>query len=381
MKTLTRVDERRISTQSVSVPLPPITIMSDRPADESAKPQLALLIAGMIAVQVFFGLYGIILKSFAQAANVNPLVFSLLRDTLCTPLLMAAAHFYEGLIYPTQWQEWTLFAFLGLFGMMGNQSLYIMGVYLSNAAIASIFQPLIPLLTAAGCALVFRELPSISKGLGIIGGLVGAFLMIFSRDMFSDASNSYLGAYAALLGNTTCMAIYMIIQRKFIFLEPGRQASYDFSAWREKPICITAFSYLLGAILMALASTYYVVAQDWELFELSWSAIPPLTYAVVISSALCYSLLSWGNKHLGSTTATLFWPLQVFVALGSTYLLFDKSLTAQQWIGGSIIIVSMMGVTLADLVKARRENSDDHEVAHVQGGVEYAPQIDEDHVE
>ena len=87
------------------------------------------------------------LKKFAQEANINSLVLSVLRDAGCAPILLIAAYFVEGLHIPT-WREMPFFALLGLFGMFLNQFLYIQGVYLTTANIASVYQPLIAVFTA-----------------------------------------------------------------------------------------------------------------------------------------------------------------------------------------------------------------------------------------
>ncbi len=37
-----------------------------------------------------------------------------------------------------------------------------------------------------------------------------------------------------------------------------------------------------------------------------------LVYAIFITSALCYMLITWTNLHLSTTTVTAFWPAQVY---------------------------------------------------------------------
>jgi len=104
------------------------------------------LIVALVVVQTGFGGYGIVVKRFAQSANINPLVLSLLRDLCCFPLLFIAARIFEGFPRP-KLIDIPLFFAQGLFLFL-NQFLYLEGVYLTSPNIASIFQQSIPVLTA-----------------------------------------------------------------------------------------------------------------------------------------------------------------------------------------------------------------------------------------
>lgn len=167
-------------------------------AKETSLGLFGVVILSQLFVQAAFGSYGVILKAFAQSVDINPLVFSFLRDLFAAPILMLSAFLFESNI-PTitesneqdknsvemesvlqdeeneeitekeeenakpnhfsqylssrklrvpKGKEWILFIILGLTGMFGNQLLFIEGVYLTNPSIAAMFQPLIPIFTA-----------------------------------------------------------------------------------------------------------------------------------------------------------------------------------------------------------------------------------------
>lgn len=166
-----------------------------------------LAILSQIVVQVAFGSYGVVLKQFAQGANVNPLIFSLLRDMCATPVLLLCGIIFESKqndVQPSERNdndtedtelddmgntthttetveeaqqspkcsinlklpnrnEFLLFALLGITGMFGNQLLYIQGVYFSNPAIASMFQPLVAIFSAIFATVTCTDKPSASK--------------------------------------------------------------------------------------------------------------------------------------------------------------------------------------------------------------------------
>lgn len=88
------------------------------------------------------------------------------------------------------YRELPLFIVLGLTGMFGNQLLYLLGIYYTNANIASIFQPAIPVWTALLAIIVriepfpdFRTLRGWAKSLGILLAAVGAIVMTVEKKL------------------------------------------------------------------------------------------------------------------------------------------------------------------------------------------------------
>ena len=173
--------------------------------------------------------------------------------------------------------------------------------------------------------------------------------MVLSAPKKSAAkSNAIFSGELLLLANCTCMAVYVLIQKKYIF------QNKDSDTWRDKPINVTAWSYMFGAMFMALASVYCAM-NDPEVFNLfprslapchskesngtemaAWcdehagvkynatvqeicscsnvdyaSFLIPLGYAAFVSSSMAYGFVTIANKHLPSTVVTAFWPMQV----------------------------------------------------------------------
>lgn len=50
----------------------------------------------LVAAQLGFGAYGVIVTVFAKDSNADPLVFCLLRDAGAFPVMLIAAFFVEG---------------------------------------------------------------------------------------------------------------------------------------------------------------------------------------------------------------------------------------------------------------------------------------------
>jgi drug/metabolite transporter (DMT)-like permease len=70
----------------------------------------------------------------------------------------------------------------------------------------------------------------------------------------ASLSNETIGFFL-LLGNTICMAVYVLIQKRFIFKSKT-------SRWKKYPIMVTAWSYGFGAFAMGLSTIYFYQHPD-----------------------------------------------------------------------------------------------------------------------
>ena len=151
-------------------------------------------------------------------------------------------------------RELPLFIILGLTGMFGNQLLYLLGIYYTNANIASIFQPAIPVWTALLAIIVriepypdFRTLRGWGKCFGILLAAAGGYSHDCREEIWSRSrpwwvelsENIQFVGYIFLLGNTLSMSVYILLQKKFIF-------DKEDSCWKTKPVNVTAWSYYLA---------------------------------------------------------------------------------------------------------------------------------------
>ena len=263
-------------------------------------------------------------------------------------------------------------------GIYGNQFLYILGVYYTNANIASIFQPAIPVWTAVLAMLLrIEELPALSKLrgwskiLGILLAAGGAAVMMINKAKGGGgtwSSGSFAG-YLFLLGNTLCMSVYVLLQKRFIF-------NKEESEWRTIPITVTAWSYLFGVIFMALTSLYYV-DQPEKFTNIPKEEVYPIVYAIFIASALCYLLITWCNMQISASLVTASWPLQVLFCAILSYLILGEVMSMLEYIGGAMIILGLFAVVWASYAEEQEKKiSGDDSYGYVQVGhyEDYVPE-------
>jgi len=318
----------------------------------------------LVVVQLGFGAYGVIISKFAKEDKADPLIFCFFRDTGSFPVLLIAASLSEKKVQIPSLRELPLFVVLGLTGMFGSQFLYILGIYYTNANIASVFQPAIPVWTALLAIVVriepfpeFRTLRGWAKCLGILLAAAGAIVMSVQKSSGTAPANEgisnsvYFLGYIFLMGNTLSMAIYVLVQKKFIF-------ERDESCWKTKPVTVTAWSYMFGAIFMGLASLYYIHKPE-KFTYFPKEEIYPILYAIFIASSLCYLLISWCNMQISASLVTATWPLQVLFCAILSYVVLGEVLTAIEFFGGTFIIAGLMAVVWSNYSEEKRSNDNE----------------------
>ena len=355
-------------------------------------------VLAIVVVQIGFGCYGVTLKKFNNDHPFNPVVFSFYRDIGCFVVLFCAARIFEGPIRIPTLREVPLFVALGLSGCWANQLFYLMGAFFTTADIASIWQPAIVVWTAL-LSILFRveappplkKLHGALKALGMGFAIAGAIVMTLGKQTVSCAGldhaictneahkhacawnsakatcgaasskNGFLGNMFLLI-NTMSTAIYVIVQKQFVFAKPSERGSSRLSkalaahSWSGTPLFVTSWSYLFGAIFMVLTALVGYLGKV-DVFEFTGSTntfkIPvqvliPLTYSVFISSALCYGLITYANMHLDPSVVTAFWPLQVPVAVLLSLAVGLGGINATQGLGGGLVILGTIFVSLAE---------------------------------
>ena len=99
-------------------------------------------------------------------------------------LLIAAALIEGGVRFP-KGKQLGIFALLGVTGMWGNQLFYILGLYYTNATIASCWQPSIPVIATVFAVLLgvepfppMHKLHGVLKILGVCCAFGGALVLV-----------------------------------------------------------------------------------------------------------------------------------------------------------------------------------------------------------
>ena len=326
----------------------------------------ATIVLVLITAQSGFGIYPVLARKLRVGSSANPLIFCMLRDVCCVPIMLLLALVLHGWVGLPKWRDWLVFLALGVTGIFLGQILYLLAVTIVGANIASIFQQIVPIwtiiLTIITCTEKMPSLISISTWLkvaGIVLAVVGAIAMSSFTSHSQEVTNSpyYSLGYILLFFNTLLTSIYYVCQKRFIFDKPKNK-------WRSHPIWVLAWSYMTGSICICLASLYYVNTPS--AYKLSREEGIALMYAIFVASGLCYILLTWANSQTSASIVTAFSPLQAISSFIGSYLINSEVLNAYQCMAALLVVTGLLAVVYAKYLDDKRQNMQQQKDIHFE---------------
>jgi len=212
------------------------------------------------------------------------------------------------------WVDFRIILICGC-GIFASQACYIVGIKLSGAIAASVWQPSQPIITAAICMLLQWEPYNSLRVVGIIIAFFGCAIMVVGGGgNDDDDTSSTTGEYGP--SNVTGGFSNGIGQVSFFINCLGSSAYVVASkrvltTGRYESLAVTAWGYLIAAALMGIASTSLsfsgsatnLLCSDCEenIWSVPTSAIPAMVWFVLMTSSSAYALLTWATKHASGT--------------------------------------------------------------------------------
>ncbi|KAK9765044.1 hypothetical protein K7432_006945 [Basidiobolus ranarum] len=309
-------------------------------------------------VQMGYGGFAVAVKlCFTGEEQVDPILFTFLRNIISTPLLFLLAYLVEKpeKFIPDK-EDWLPFLRLGLFANFFNQVFNTIGFKLAPAFNGSLIQQTIPATTTILAGILGLEMVSpkrftgLCKIVGVILSLAGAILILLPKN---DSNQPSKEGFELFLGN-----VFFIINASSyacsVFLQRPLLKKYP-------PIYVTAWTFCTGSSLLvlgflgSLGSGDIMAPERWHIGSKVWMC---LAYSVIVGSVLGFAVLSWANKNFGPVLTTSFTPLQpVMTAFLSTWF-FDYHLSAMDYIAAALIFSGLFTVTGSKYIEGKQAASE-----------------------
>ena len=180
-----------------------------------------------------------------------------------------------------------------------------------------------PLVTAVGATLLYREELGIRRGLILAVALTGVALTIGIPD-----SANWVGIVLGLVAGLCVSAL--ILSSRYLMV------SGDLS-----PVTLSALMFTSPAIVLAL-----VIPARAPSFDLSGEAWGWAAAAVFVGAVIPITLFYSGVKRAGATAAGLLSTVEPVVSVLLAYAVLGESLSALQFVGGTLIIMSVIALSV-----------------------------------
>ena len=184
-----------------------------------------------------------------------------------------------------------------IFGVGGNQFMFLKGLASTSPVDASIIATVGPVLVLVFSAILGRDRITFLKSLGIGLGACGALIVIFYGGMASF-SRGHLGGNLLIFAAAVSYSCYLIVVKDLIA--------------RYSPITVMAWTFGVSAIILTPLLGPSLVKTDWTAFQpAAWGA---LVFVILGATCLAYVCVAGSLKGLSPTTASIYTYSQPIIA-------------------------------------------------------------------
>jgi len=248
----------------------------------------------LLAANIIYGLNYSIAKS-VMPDSIKPFALVALRSIAAFVLFWITSLFmpkervkYKDLLL--------LFAF-SFFGVVINQTLFLVGLDLTTPINSSILLSTNPIFAFIFAALILKEKITFLKGSGLAIGLSGVLLLILQNGTPNIASSTFLGDVLTLT-NTISWAFYTVIIKRMLE--------------KYHPVTVMKWTFMFGMFTNVSIGYNQLTITDWSSITLNaWLAIG---FIAVFATFLGYLLLTYGLRRLGPTIVSTYTYIQPVIA-------------------------------------------------------------------
>ncbi len=214
-------------------------------------------------------------------------------------------------------------------GIALNQNFSIKGMSLTSPIHASLLVLTTPIVITLLAAFFLKERLNSLKILGLLLGIFGGVLLVFSRDVsVVNKSGQALGDMFVVFGAIS-YATYVVLMKSI--------------AHKYSNTAILKWVFLIGSLFSMPLGWHDLKLVSWTSFDaLSWFC---LFYIVVGATFFAYQLVNFGIYKLGASVAGSFIYSQPFFATIAAIILLNESVTLAKFVSAGLI---MTGVFFAN---------------------------------
>lgn len=278
----------------------------------------------LLCANIFFGLNMSISKDLLNGV-ISPVGLNALR------FMAGALAFW--LIALFAWEKVTkkdlLILLLGsVFGVMGNQILFVQGLSRTSPVDASVIATTLPIMTMILSALILKEPISFLKVLGILVGASGAVFLVMSTLNGSDRQSS-------LVGDLLCTASALSYS---LFLVITKSVTQRYSS-----VTVMKWMFLFATALIIPFSVKDIRAVNYA--SMGSSNALSLAFVLICATIIPYLLIPIGQKKLRPTTQSMYNYVQPIVAGAVVIIAGANTLTVTKCIAAMMVFLGVYIVT------------------------------------
>ncbi|MGA2405545.1 MAG: DMT family transporter [Bacteroidales bacterium] len=284
----------------------------------------------LLAANIIYGLNYSIAKA-VMPDHIKPFALVSIRSVFTAGLFWITSLFMPK--EPVNRKDLLYLFACSFFGVVINQTLFLVGLNLTTPINSSIILSTNPIFAFVFAALILKEKITFLKGTGLAIGLSGVLLLILQNGTPDLVSSTFLGDVYTLV-NTISWAFYTVIIKRMLE--------------KYHPVTVMKWTFLFGMLTNIPAGYNQWSTTDWSSIPLAaWLEIG---FVVIFATYLGYLLISFGLRLLSPTIVSTYTYTQPIIA---AYL---ASLMGQDHIDLVMIVSALLIFTGVFVVSFQKKN-------------------------
>lgn len=216
----------------------------------------------------------------------------------------------------------------GIIGMLGVQYAFVGAINESNAVLATLLQFLAPIFVVAYVSLSLKKWPPKYQVLGIMGTLIGLFLLLTNASF-----DSLLVSNKALLWGVAVGLTFA-----FYTLYPARLMK----EWNV--LLVVGWGMLIGGVTLGIISRVWQ-SNQWTVF--ADLKITGLMMALIITGTVAFILFLSSMKYITAVETSILSSIEPLTAMVISVIVFGTSLGLWQLVGVFVMLVCVTWLSIA----------------------------------
>lgn len=257
--------------------------------------------------------------------EIDPLSFNAMRFLLATAFIWTVVK-VRGIKVRVQKGDWPVLIFLGIWGNLIYQLLFIFGINLTFSANAAVMLGTIPVWVAVFSHFFTADKLKLITTAGVLMAFLGVILIIAGDPKgFSFASDNVVGDIIIVLA-AMVFGSYTLFSRKLLDKYTPME---------------------LSTIVMTVGASSLMLVAIPSLMKLDYGSISALSYtgaiySGVLSIGLAYIIWNYGIKQVGAVRTSTYQNLVPVFGLILGYILLGEVLTILQYFGAASVIAGIV---------------------------------------
>lgn len=249
-----------------------------------------------------------------------------------------------------KWRDWIMLLLQALFGIFLFRTFLLFGLKFTSTVEAGILTGTTPAITSVLAFFVLREKLTVNNAFGI-GCTVIGIVLLQGANLFSiNFSLHHIGGNLLILCAAASESTFIIISRRYRVKKPFESKTQMHPMVQTLIVSSIAFVLSLIPALFTHPLTTLRLIGFKEWLALVWYGI----FVTALAFVFFYEGIKYCNAYMTAAFSGMIPLTSMFLSL----FLLHEAIISIQWIGGFLIIISMIMIGLSGTLKQKNKGCD-----------------------